>query len=120
MRGGRPGPADPPGIRHILDFRLLPNQRVAVADAALSPFTRLRAGDEGSVESVLSAFTGFQDVAHALAKETQSGASQHEPAVPAVPPVVVVEGGLLCGGPTVPDVLRRLCAELSNRLWPPS
>ncbi|KAG8959331.1 mediator complex subunit [Tulasnella sp. 408] len=120
MSGGRACPADPPGIRHILDFRLLPNQRVAVADAALSPFTRLKAGDEGGVESVLSAFTGFQDVAHALAKETQPAANQQGPADPAVPPVVVVEGGLLCGGPTVPDVLRRLCAELSNRLWPPS
>ncbi|KIO18827.1 hypothetical protein M407DRAFT_11687 [Tulasnella calospora MUT 4182] len=111
---------DPTGIRHILDFRLLPNQRVAVADAALSPFTRLKAGDEGSVESVLSAFTGFQDVAHALAREIQPEATQQDPADQAVPPVVVVEGGLLCGGPTAPDALRRLCAELSNRLWPPS
>lgn len=112
--------ANLPDIRHILDFRLLPNQRIAVADAALSPFTRLRAGDEGHVESVLAPFTGFQDVAHALARETQPAESQHASVDSVGAPVVVVEGGLLCSGPTVPDVLQRLCAELSKRLWPPS
>lgn len=108
------------GTRHILDFRLLPNQQIAVADAALSPFSRVRAGDDGNVDSVLAPLAGFQEVAHALAKEVQATPAQRNSSRPTIPPIVVVDGGVLCNGPSAPSILQSLCAELSKRLWPPS
>lgn len=90
-------------FRHILDFEILPNDRVIVTDVA-------------SKNELITPIPGLEDTVLMISQEGQVSVPRSE----SFPPFSPSEGGLICSESIAAVVVQQLCRLILNQVQLPA